>query len=235
MSETETTGVETPGGESTPPSKRGGFSSFLPLLVAIIAMPGVAIGTLKVKDMFEKKSSGGASQHAEEKSETAEKAPAADHGGGSAHDSSAKGKSAKSSEKRNINLSVPLTRQLVKYVAAAKAGDVEKIVTLDVKGEMKDIAESDKVVVNIANTGGGRYAVARFSMIGDSADLIDRVNEFRIKLIASVRGALESETLEDFQRPGFRNLLASALVAQFNSILGPGTVKEIIIEELVIQ
>ena len=41
--------------------------------------------------------------------------------------------------------------------------------------------------------------------------------------------------MNDFEKPGFRNRLKAEILAQFNEILGQGTLQEIVITEFVVQ
>ncbi|MBM3837072.1 MAG: flagellar basal body-associated FliL family protein [Verrucomicrobia bacterium] len=48
-------------------------------------------------------------------------------------------------------------------------------------------------------------------------------------------GALSSLTLNDVEKPGFRNLLRQQLLGLFNDVLGHGTIQEVIITEFIVQ
>ncbi len=227
------------GGEQTPASKpSGGLGSYLPLVIILVLMPALAWVTMEFKSRMDKKRAGSPApeeEHAEsaktEKKEAAK--PESSHG--AAKDE--KGKKNGKKGKRDTKIPIPLTRDAVAYHVKddAKEGDFDKIVVLDLKGEPREEAKSDKIVVNIANTGGSRFAVARLSMVGEHGDLVERINQNRERLLDRASGLLSSHTPEDIEKPGFRNILRSELLAEFNEILGRGTIQEVLITEFIIQ
>lgn len=237
----------TPEGGGTPDAeqdsaKGGALAKFLPLIIAAVLMPVAAWVTLEIKSRMDKKGSAPA-DHAEE--QVAEKAEedshgGGGHGGGGHGDEKAPKKSKHPSGWRNTKIPIPLTREAVAFKAAEepdrdKPADFDKYVVLDLKGETRDTAQADKIVVNIANTRGERFAVARLSVIGEHPELIRRMNENRERLIDVAAGTLSSKTLDDIEKPGFRNILRAELVALFNQILGPGTIQEVVITEWITQ
>ena len=72
-------------------------------------------------------------------------------------------------------------------------------------------------------------------MIGELPELIERINLKRERLLDAASSLLASKTMNDFEKPGFRNLLKAGILARFNEILGQGTLQEIIITEFVVQ
>ena len=138
-------------------------------------------------------------------------------------------------------MAVPITRDPVtfqrKNVKERGDGDFDKIVVLDYKGEARDLARAEKIVVNIANTGGKRFAVARLLVSGRNMGLIQAVNDKRQKLLDLATGALSSKTLEDISRPGFRNILRMELLTLFNQAIFEygNLIEEVVITEFVIQ
>lgn len=139
--------------------------------------------------------------------------------------------------KRNVRLPVPLTREFVSFAAAdpGKPGDSDRFVIVGSKDEILGEARSDKLVVNLAGSAGQRFATARISVLGDHPQLIKRLNTSRERLLDVAAGALSSVTLEDVEKPGFRNLLRQQLLALFNDVLGRGTIQEVIITEFTVQ
>lgn len=234
-----TGGGGTEGGQQAPaaPSGGGGIASYLPLVIVLVLTPLLAIGTIQLKSWWDKKkASAPAEEHAEaskEKEETPKKAEAeGGHGGASKE----KGKK-KNKGQRNTKLPIPLTRDAVAYHSKddSKEGDSDKFVLLDLKGEPRDEAKSDKIVVNLAGMSATRFAVARLSLIGEHQDLVERVNVSRERMLDVASGALSSLSLDDVEKPGFRNLLRQQLLALFNDILGRGTIQEVIITEFIVQ
>jgi flagellar basal body-associated protein FliL len=226
----------TPAGETpaeSTPAKAGGLSSYLPLIIAIVVMPVAAYVTLTVKAKMAKKST----ETTEETHDEPTKAEAKEaHGGG--HGSSKEKKTTVlPGVRNNVKLPVPLTRDAVAYVEKDKdkPSDTAKIVTLDIKGETKDLAQSDKIVVNVAGTGGSRYLLVRISLVSDHPSFIERLNENRERLIDTASGTLQSKTLDDLNRPGYRSLLKSELQGLFNQQLGSAMIQEVLIHEFVIQ
>ena len=229
------------GGESQAAAKpSGGLASFLPWIVVVGVMPVLAWGVFAFKSkMDQKRAAAPESSHAEEpvKAEKPKKAESeGGHGGGHG---AAKEKTKKKGggTERNTRLPIPLTRDAVAYHPRddTKDGDYDKIVVLDLKGEPRDEAKSDKIIVNIANTGGSRFAVIRISLVGEHSDLIERINQNRERMLDRASGLLEMKTQDDVEKPGFRSLLKAELLGSFNEILGRGSLQEVIVTEFVIQ
>lgn len=234
-------GGETPAGAA--PAKAGGLSSYLPLIIAIVVMPVAAYVTVLYKTKGSSKPSttsheGEPAEDApashEAKAPDAHAAPPA-HGAAAADAHGNKGKTPVKTGKRNTKLPVPLTREAVVYVERAKAGDVDKISTLDMKGEPKDLAQSDKIVVNVAGTGGTRYVLARLSFVSEWPDFLERLNENRERLIAVVSETLSSKTLEDLNKNNSRAFLKAELLGLLNQQLGSTMIQDVVIHEFVIQ
>ena len=228
------------GGHEAPPSKGGGgLSSFLPLIIALVVMPVAAWVTIELKSRMDKKAAASGTEAEKEpvKSNAETKEKSSGHG----ESKEKKGTGSSKTKGRNIHLSVPLTREAVAFVAAkdaeeGKPKDVDKIVTMDTKGETKDIAQADKIVVNIANTHGMRYAVARISFLSDDPEFLDKLNEKREVLLDKANGILGSKTLDEIETVGFKSLLRLDLKAQFESALGrSGIIREVIITEFIVQ
>lgn len=226
------------GGQPAPAAPSGGISSYLPLVIVLVLTPLLAIGTIQLKSWWDKKKGAAPTEEHAGAAKEKEEAPAKEssHGGGHG---AAKEKGAKKSKAtgRNTKLPIPLTRDAVAYHPGddSKEGDSPKYVLLDLKGEPRDEGKSDKIVVNLAGTSATRFAVARMSLLGEHPDLVERVNFNRERLLDVASGALSSLTLDDVEKPGFRNLLRQQLLALFNDILGRGTIQEVIITEFIVQ
>ena len=235
------------GGEQPAPAAPtgggGGIKSFLPLIIIIVLTPLLAVGTIQLKSWWDKRKASAPTEEPTEAAKEKEAAPKkaeaeGGHGAAAGHGEAAKEKGKKKSKgTRNTKLPIPLTRDAVAYHPKddAKEGDSDKFVVLDLKGEPRDEAKSDKIVVNIANTQGSRFAVARLSMVGEHADLVERVNQSRERLLDVASGSLSSKSIDDAERPGFRNLLRQEFLILFNDILGRGTIQEVVITEFIIQ
>ncbi|MBI4659587.1 MAG: flagellar basal body-associated FliL family protein [Verrucomicrobia bacterium] len=237
---------QTPAPGSTPASgeeqqasakgKGGGLMSYLPLAAVIVLMPVLAWAVMKFTSRSDHGSAAApATEHAESSKEEAPKKAESGEGHGSSKEKTAR----RTKSGRNTRLPIPLTRDAVAYHSKdpSKEGDYDKIVVLDLKGEPRDEAKSDKIIVNIAGTGGTRFAVARISLVGEREDLLERVNQNRERMLDLASGVLSMKTLDDVEKVGFRNILRAELLAAFNqeAILGRGTLLEVIITEFVIQ
>jgi flagellar basal body-associated protein FliL len=236
------------GGEAAAaPKAKGGLASYLPLIIVIVLMPVAAWVTLTIKAKMEKAPADEPKEEesgqAASKEEVQEKPASSSAHGGSASSGAHGGgssKGARASRNRDPELPVPLTREIVAWQPAraadpSKPDDVEKIVSLDSKGEPKDVAQADKIVVNVARSNGRAYAVGRFSLKGPGEKFVQQVNLNRERLLDVVTGTLSSKTLEEFETPGFKNLLRAELMALFNQVLGGNAVTEVVITELVTQ
>lgn len=226
------------GDEAMPEAKPSkGITAYLPLIVAIVLMPVLAVGTVKLKGMF------GAKAGASGKAKAVAPAEAEHAGEESASDSAEEGEGGGVSTKPkgwNKKLAVPLTRMPITFKKAAvadkdKPADHDKFVVLDLKGDPKDIADAEKIVVNIARTGGTRFAAVRVWMMSDTDDFLVKLNANRERLIDITSGVVSSKTLEEIETLGFRNLLRAELLAAFNRALGGNLVREIIIDGPIIQ
>jgi beta-lactamase regulating signal transducer with metallopeptidase domain len=138
--------------------------------------------------------------------------------------------------KRNVKLPVPLTLELIHYAPAdrAKGEETDKFGILDVNGETRRVAQSDKIVVNIFGAP-QRFALARISLLSDKENFIQLLNEKRERLIETASGVLAAKTLDDLNKAGFRTILKSELQTLFNQILGEAVVQEVLLHEFVQQ
>lgn len=137
-----------------------------------------------------------------------------------------------------LTIEIPLTHKPV--VFRRKSGDgadgsYDRVLFLDDQGRDGELAQADKLVVNIANTGGTRFAVARILLSGTSVQLIQSMNSNRHKLLDAANEVLASKTLDDINKPGFRNQLRQELLSRFSKVVGSDLIDEVIITESVIQ
>lgn len=220
-------------------AKPGGIRAFLPLILAVVLMPVLALGTFKIKGMMDAKGSAAAKP---------EKAGAGGQAADSSHESKAAEEEeepeagahgAKSSGKKvrpDTRLAVPLTRLPITYKPADKSKETQdfpKYVTLDLKGEPKEVAEPEKITVNIARTGGTRYAVGRFYLLSDSETFLEQLNLHRESLIDAAHGAMANKTLEEYDTPEFKNVLRGEMIQRFNSVFGKNIVKNVRVEVII--
>ncbi len=97
------------------------------------------------------------------------------------------------------------------------------------------LAPLGKVLVNISGSMGSRYLMANLTLVGNTADLPERVDSSKDQLMDLASGVLYSKSISDLEQPGARNLIRNELRMVFNNALGDGVVQEIYITEFVIQ
>jgi flagellar basal body-associated protein FliL len=214
-------------------------NKYLPLIVAVVVMPIMAWGVIKFRSSGSKaKTVAEAGAHEPEAEASHGAAPSEGGHGGAAEESHA----VDTSGDTRLTVPVPITRDPVAFQRKARKPadgivDYDKIVVLDYKGEARDLAQADKIVVNISGTEGQRYAVARVLVTGRNIGLIDAVNTYRESLLDKATGALSSKTLDDINKPGFRNFLRAELLTLFNEVIRShgNLIEDVIITEFVIQ
>jgi RNA polymerase sigma factor (sigma-70 family) len=132
------------------------------------------------------------------------------------------------------NLPVPLTRQRITLKQESATGDpaTRSIILLN---EMGEPAQSEKLVWNIKDTGGQRYALARISLIGNTDRLITSMNERNELFVEAAMEQLSAFSLEELNKVGFKTVLKSNLLTQFNRLLGEECVQEVLLSEFVMQ
>lgn len=114
-------------------------------------------------------------------------------------------------------------------------GSYDRVLFVDPQGRDGDLAKADKIVVNIKDTDGKRFGVVRLLLGGNNLRLILSMNSNRDRLLDTASEVLSSKTLDDINKPGFRNQLQQELRPRFNEILGSDLVDEVVITEFVIQ
>ncbi|MDA1276092.1 MAG: flagellar basal body-associated FliL family protein [Verrucomicrobia bacterium] len=242
-------GAATTAASEAPSGARGLLTTYLPLIIAVVVMPALAWVTIELKSSKGKAASGekphdtegaASTSHETEADASSHGAAASGHEAPSGHGAEAGAAVVPTPDNGELSIPVPLTRDPIKFVRKdlkVNPNDYDKIVALDVKSEARDLARADKIVVNIALTGGARFAVARFLVFGRDMRLIKALNEKKEKLLDEATGALSSKTLDDINKPGFRNFLRAELLTLFNQALYPHPylIEEVIITEFVIQ
>lgn len=138
----------------------------------------------------------------------------------------------------SLSVAVPLTRKPVvfrKKNGGGLDGSYDRVLFVDPQGRDGDLAKADKIVVNIKDTDGKRFGVVRLLLGGNNLRLILSMNSNRDRLLDTASEVLSSKTLDDINKPGFRNQLQQELRPRFNEILGSDLVDEVVITEFVIQ
>jgi flagellar basal body-associated protein FliL len=92
----------------------------------------------------------------------------------------------------------------------------------------------DPIVAN--PSGDTRFVVVKVTLLSvGQADISGPVEANLDRLRDAVSAFLADQRIDDMQKRGFRSQMAAQLALAFNRILGPGTVKEIIFPQFVIQ
>jgi flagellar FliL protein len=102
-------------------------------------------------------------------------------------------------------------------------------------GKIKTTVPLSKLLVNVAGTMGTRYLMTSVTLVGNTPDFKNRIEENRDQLMDMANGALSTKTISDLEKPGARNVIRSELMTVFNDALGGPVVQEIFITELAIQ
>jgi flagellar basal body-associated protein FliL len=93
---------------------------------------------------------------------------------------------------------------------------------------------TDPIVAN--PSGDTRFVVVKVTLLSvGQADISAPVEANIDRLRDAVSAFLADQRIDDMQKRGFRSQMAAQLALAFNRILGPGTVKEIIFPQFVIQ
>lgn len=93
---------------------------------------------------------------------------------------------------------------------------------------------NDPIVAN--PSGDTRFVVVKVTLLSvGQADISAAVEANHDRLRDAVSAFLADQRIDDMQKRGFRSQMAAQLALAFNRILGPGTVKEIIFPQFVIQ
>lgn len=93
---------------------------------------------------------------------------------------------------------------------------------------------TDPIVAN--PSGDTRFVVVKVTLLSvGQADISALVEANIDRLRDAVSAFLADQRIDDMQKRGFRSQMAAQLALAFNRILGPGTVKEIIFPQFVIQ
>ncbi len=111
----------------------------------------------------------------------------------------------------------------------AATGEPGKLVTTKVMVPM------NKLLVNVAGTMGTRYLMTSVTLVGNTPEFKDQIENNKDQLMDLATGALCSKTIADLEKPGARNVIRSELMTVLNNALGGPVIQEIYITELAIQ
>lgn len=89
----------------------------------------------------------------------------------------------------------------------------------------------------VANPSGDtRFVVVKVTIVSvGQADISESISTHIDRLRDAVTGYLADQSMDTIQKRGFRSQMGAQLALAFNRILGPGTVREVIFPQFVIQ
>lgn len=195
----------------------GGIKAFLPLIIMVVLMPVLAFTTTQFlilpKIVQARGDAGhGEGEHGEEAAEGGEHGGKEESGGHGGKEEGAKGGHGKESPKES-----------------GKGGHGGG------GGKKKQNVPITKVIVNVAGTGGSRYLMTSFTLVGTHGDFKTVIEDNKDQLLDLANTAMASKTISDLEKPGARNQLRAELISIFNNALGGGIVQEIYFTEFAVQ
>jgi flagellar basal body-associated protein FliL len=102
-------------------------------------------------------------------------------------------------------------------------------------GKDKVLVQMPKMLVNVAGTMMTRYLMTSMTLVGNTTDFKDKIEANQAQLQDVARGALETKSIADLEKPGERNVIRSELLTVFNNVLGGSVVQDIYITEMAVQ
>jgi flagellar FliL protein len=102
-------------------------------------------------------------------------------------------------------------------------------------GKGKVTVPLSKMLVNVAGTMGTRYLMTSVTLVGNTAEFKNKIEDNKDQLMDLATGTLSSKTISDLEKPGARNVIRAELMTVFNNALGGPVVQEIYITEMAIQ
>ena len=118
---------------------------------------------------------------------------------------------------------------------SAEAGAAGKDGDKTAAGKTKVTVALSKMLVNVSGTMGTRYLMTSVTLVGNTPDFKNKIDDNKDQLMDLATGTLSSKTISDLEKPGARNVIRSELLTVFNNALGGSLVQEIYITELAIQ
>ena len=200
----------------------GGIKSFLPLIIMVVLMPVLAFTTTKFL-VLPKVVQARGNEAPEEGGEHGEAPEAAAAGHGTKEEPADKGhgkEPAKDAGKEKDH---------------GKPKDAKEHGGKAAGGKKKQSVPIAKVIVNVSGSGGARYLMTSFTLVGSHNDFKTIIEENKDQLLDLANSALASKTISDLEKPGARNLLRAELISVFNNALSGGLVQEIYFTEFAVQ
>ena len=102
-------------------------------------------------------------------------------------------------------------------------------------GKTKVMVPMTKMLVNVSGTMGTRYLMTSVTLVGNTPDFKNKIDDNKDQLMDLATSTLSSKTISDLEKPGARNVIRSELLTVLNNALGGSVVQEIYITELAIQ
>ena len=139
---------------------------------------------------------------------------------------------------------LPKMQRSLNQTVAAVPGKTEAEAPAAASGEngktaagvkIKQMVPMTKLLVNVAGTMGTRYLMTSITLVGNTPDFKDKIEDNKDQLMDLATGALMTKTISDLEKPGARNLIRSELLTVLNNALGGPVVQEIYITEMAIQ
>ena len=187
---------------------KGGAAAWIPLIVMVVGMPAIAFAMtnyLLLPKLKAELNGGAASEHGD--ATVPDKHEVAKGGGGPG------AKEAKPD---------------------AGQGGKEAKGTAS-KGGARATYQLTKVLVNVSGSGGSRYLIANYTLVGSASDFKAKLEENKDQLLDVAIGVMGTKSITDLEKPGARNLIRNELMSAWNTALGTALVKEIYITEFAIQ
>lgn len=197
----------------------GGIKAFLPLIIMVVLMPVLAFTTTKfliLPKIVQARGDAGHGEegHGEEAESGGEHGEKAEGGG---HGAKEEGGDKKPAKEHGAAKEPP------------KGGHGGG------GGKKKQNVPITKVIVNVAGTGGSRYLMTSFTLVGTHGDFKTIIEDNKDQLLDLANTAMASKTISDLEKPGARNQLRAELISIFNNALGGGIVQEIYFTEFAVQ
>ena len=102
-------------------------------------------------------------------------------------------------------------------------------------GKDKVTYELPKILVNVSGTMMTRYLMTSMTLVGNGPDFKQKMEDNLPQLKDVARGALETKTIADLEKPGARNQMRSELLTVFNNALGGPVIQDLYITEQAVQ
>lgn len=126
-------------------------------------------------------------------------------------------------------LAVPVTRRPIVFARRDPKNGFEhdEILFASLDRRAREVAEPEKLVVNLAKSRGTAYAIIRLMIWVARPEVIAEIDAARARLVASATEVVSEKTLEEAQRLDFQRRLLREIRAEFERILGPQRIRDV--------